>query len=611
MWRNAWARLTLCVIAAITAGAILTSTAAATVGCNDTWNGSASGDWDVGSNWSSGVPVAGSEVCIESGSAVITDTDVASVTVASLDIGGNSGGAAGLTVSIHDVVTSASTTIGASATLTLNGTYSGANAGNAALGGGPVDNHGTIVMEGSGYGATLYGAVLNQGTINVPDGNVAFCQGGNGGNGSLENQGTINISPASADPSNPAIVDALSCPVTDDGGGSIVNNGSFYVYGPNGAAASYIQGNGTTAGNAIKTGQDTTLEYTGTGASSVEVPNSLSMTGNLAAGQQLTVDIGTIVTEAGSFTNAGSILLNGTYYGSGGGPAGLTASSGTFTNTGTLTAESGTALNGTVVNDGTVAVEPNSLLELESGSFTNAASGTFAPEISSTQIGYLQSDVGTAFTAGGTLAPVLEGGFTPATGQEFDTLTTRGGSYSGTFAAVAGNWHADYSTNGYIGSVYGAGASTPAPTTPAPSTPAPATPAPTPAASPAAPAVSSLAGGAGLVEAKLRCAASAKSCRSYLVVASVTEHLQGKKLLAITALKKKTKTTTRRVTVASSKGSLKPGRSVTLKLTLNPAGQALLKRYGKLKVSVVISAGGKVLKRETVTVTRPKPTQRK
>jgi len=64
------------------------------------------------------------------------------------------------------------------------------------------------------------------------------------------------------------------------------------------------------------------------------------MSGSLVAGQKLQMDIGTVVTENGSFSNAGTITLNGNYYGGGGGPAGIALSAGTLTNTGTILAES-------------------------------------------------------------------------------------------------------------------------------------------------------------------------------------------------------------------------------------------------------------------------------
>lgn len=139
--------------------------------CDYTWGGSTSGDWMTAGNWAGGsLPVANSNVCIASGSAVLSDTSANAPHLASLTISGTGG----LTVRIHQVLVSASTTIGPNASLTLDGTYSGANAGNASLGGGPVLNQGTITMEGTGYQATLYGTVTNQGTINVPFGNVSL-----------------------------------------------------------------------------------------------------------------------------------------------------------------------------------------------------------------------------------------------------------------------------------------------------------------------------------------------------------------------------------------------------------------------------------------------------
>ena len=56
--------------------------------------------------------------------------------------------------------------------------------------------------------------------------------------------------------------------------------------------------------------------------------------------------------------------------------------------------------------------------------------------------------------------------------------------------------------------------------------------------------------------------------------------------------------------VASGHGTVKPGKTVTLALKLNRAGSALLKKRHRLRVKVLVTAGGKTLKSATVTVTK-------
>ena len=56
--------------------------------------------------------------------------------------------------------------------------------------------------------------------------------------------------------------------------------------------------------------------------------------------------------------------------------------------------------------------------------------------------------------------------------------------------------------------------------------------------------------------------------------------------------------------VASGHGTVKAGESVTLTLKLNRAGRALLNKRHRLRVKVLVTAGGKTLKSVTVAVTR-------
>jgi hypothetical protein len=159
--------LVICLLIVALAAVAVAAPAPAATCSGDTWTSSASGEWETAGDWSEGVPKSTSHVCIEKAVTVtMTDGQTSPIPVASIDLG-SEGAAAQLHVSIHDVVESPATTIGANATLTLDGTYHGANAGNASLRGGSVVNHGTIVMEGSGYSATLAGAITNEGTIDV------------------------------------------------------------------------------------------------------------------------------------------------------------------------------------------------------------------------------------------------------------------------------------------------------------------------------------------------------------------------------------------------------------------------------------------------------------
>jgi hypothetical protein len=585
---------------------LLPAVAAHAAGC-DTWNG-ATATWGTSADWSKGVPTDGADVCIESGKVTVPSSVFShpDESLGSLELE-----SATLEPKIGAIVpVSGATTIGTHGALILNGTYEGANAGNASLGGGTVTNSGTITMEGEGYSATLFGAITNDGTIDVPYGIVSFGYGGNGGAGSLDNQGTIDVSPVSSShPNAPAGVEALGAPVTDDTGGVIHNEGTFVIKsgGEPATPGSYDQGNGSETGNPISIGQDSALSYTGSGASSVEVHDSLTMTGDIAAGQKLQSDIGTVLTEASSFTNAGAIVLNDNYYGGGGGPAKIALSSGTFTNTGTILGESGDAFSGDVINSGTITLTPGSLWEQESGAFTNAAAGTISPQISSKALGLIQLDTGTSFTAGGTLAPVLTEGFLPSPGQEFNVVNTRGGTWSGSFGAVANGFGADYRSSEYIAAIYGSPSIGPTPASTTTPPPTPPTPVPAPIAARAATAlVSAIAGVAGKVLVKLSCPAGGPACASATVKVSVTEHFDGGRLTAVSAKHEtKAKNKTKVVVIATKSISLAAGEQAGLSLALNATGSKLLAKHRKLQALVSVSAAGKTIRTQKLTITRP------
>ena len=112
-------------------------------------------------------------------------------------------------------------------------------------------------------------------------------------------------------------------------------------------------------------------------------------------------------------------------------------------------------------NEGLVTVGPAAEYILEGSPFANESDGTVSPQIAgASSFGrFILNDA--EFAAAGTLAPVLVGGFVPAAGEEFETFSLAGGHLTGTFAAVANGFSADYShsyeTAGpyYVGAIYG------------------------------------------------------------------------------------------------------------------------------------------------------------
>jgi hypothetical protein len=127
--------------------------------------------------------------------------------------------------------------------------------------------------------------------------------------------------------------------------------------------------------------------------------------------------------------------------------------------------------------------------------------------------------------------------------------------------------------------------------------------------------VVSVFGVRGKLTATLSCPAGGAACAPVSLQATVTEHLKGSKITAITAhgKKKKAHATTKQVVVASGGATLPvpAGTTKVLTLTLNSTGQALLSKFGKLTMTVTVSSAGKTIDTTTVTVRKTKPKKKK
>jgi fibronectin-binding autotransporter adhesin len=307
---------------------------------------------------------------------------------------------------------------------------------------GNVTNSGTMRFEGNGTFAN--GTVLNQGAINVDDGKTMTSTASSCGDA-----GTV---------------------VKNDTGGSINATGTGTVV----IFTTYEQGNGLTSGVAPVTVSCGVLKYTGGGASTVLVTGG-AMTGSMASGQTLRL-VGGV--NASPFTNAGTIVLD------------QSASNpnlnvgGTLTNTGTLTTTGASAntstvggtidqtgasaqvailagtklslanplllkagkltgggtLTGSVNNSGgTVAPGSSPGTLTLSGNYTQGAGGSLAIEIGGTGAGQFDKlAIGGNATLGGTLALQPIGSYpdSSAIGDSVGFLTY-GGTRTEPFASTA------------------------------------------------------------------------------------------------------------------------------------------------------------------------------
>jgi hypothetical protein len=257
-----------------------------------------------------------------------------------------------------------------------------------------------------------------------------------------------------------------------------------------------------------------------------------------------------------------------------------------------------------ITNEGLTTIAPGAVLQLqEASAFVN--DGTFSPEIASaTSFGNVQlfspcCNGPGVFTTGGTLAPILLGGFTPASGQEFDVFALDGGKFEGTFPSVANGFTGDYahesSETAFVGVIYGGssgggGAGGGGNTGP-------------PAVSPFA-HLTSASSKDGKITAKLSCPAGGAACKPAVLKVTVLEHLtKHGRIVAVTAASKpRTKT----VTIASATVTIAAGGVVSATLKLNAAGRALLTSYKKLSAFLTLSSGGKALQRLEVHLVEPK-----
>ena len=321
-----------------------------------------------------------------------------------------------------------------------------------------LTNNATITMPAAVNTVfTISGSVTNSstGTISA-QGTSGSSLIFDGTGATLTNQGTIDVAV------NDSILFEGNSETVDNSAGTIDNLGTYELTGGTGQA--FTQGAGTTTGNPIEfaNGNGVALTFNGTGASSFDVLGNASgntITGDIASGQ--TVTLQQIALESGTLTATAS-----------------------FTNKGTINSQSSTTLNipsgDTLTNSGLVSIPAGSTMTL-TGALDNASDGTIDLGATTSQHGTLRlsgsgtsvtnegtidfelgatgvfgtidaTGTGTSVTLGGTAQPLVEGGFTPSIGQEFNVIT---GSYGGTFATVTNNFAGDYTHTGFVGLILG------------------------------------------------------------------------------------------------------------------------------------------------------------
>jgi hypothetical protein len=412
--------------------------------------------------------------------------------------------------------------------------------------------------------------------------------------------------------------------------GPVTNSGTFIVNGYP-AKGKWIQGSkGSIGGNPVVIESGGGLEESsssGPGPFTMGAGGAAYLLGTIPKGQTITLadatgqtslylGNGTLVNEgtlhidlpAGDESNTnveeGSIVNRGTIYGTVEGTKAIDVIDTALRNEpgAVLAADSGTLFsNREITNNGLIEIAPGATFEPVATKLVNGAGGTIAPQISgASTFGKLNLGFRGELEAGGTLAPTLTGGFTPSANEEFDVI--EGSPVKGTFGAVSGGFSADYTHESseppYVGVIYGQGSavikSIVGKT----------------GATANNPTVSTIKSSKGNIVATLSCPAGGASCATANILVTVTEHLKGSKVTAITAVakskKKKSKATMKQVVIASSSATLAAGTTKTITLTLNAAGKKLLAKYHKLQVLVTVSAAGKTIRTQKLTITAAK-----
>ena len=642
-------RLTLSLTVSLVA-LLLPPVAAHAAGC-DYWYGphgnsseAKSGEWGTGSNWSTKeVPRSADQACITvPGTYTVTLTpyfatfegnETAGDHVEDLTLGASSGTQ---TLQIlgegSDVrgnwYNETFLTIGYNATIKANGrlildstesnapSQSGSPAGGNAMIENGVNEHGE-------------GTFVNEGTIEAQTGSSRWGEKINSrdftNSGRLQvESGTLRIHNEQEASSTGSFGTAAGATLVFINLTKFVNDGSFAndgatLFEGSPSREKWVQGPDALSGNAVEMESGASLEDSagsGPGAFTFGNGGGGAVIGTIPKGQTVTLAStsgqctlflanGTLVNEgtlhldvpAGSESNTnieeGSILNRGTIYGTVEGTKAKNVIDVPLSNEpgAVLAADSGTLFdNREIANNGSVQIASGSLLELVAVKFVNGAGASIAPQISGPgTFGKVTLASGSTIQAAGTLAPTLVGGYTPSAGAEFGVI--EGATVSGTFGTVSGGFHADYahetSSPPYVGVVYGA-----AP--PSPSTPGRAL---------ATPRVLSIASVAGKVVVKLSCPAGANGCASVTVKITVTEHLKGGRVTAVSA---KARSRTKIVVIAIRSAPLAAGRTTSLRLLLNRTGARLLKKYRKLQALVTVSAAGRRLRAQKVTITAAK-----
>ncbi|MBA3807630.1 MAG: hypothetical protein H0X28_04420, partial [Solirubrobacterales bacterium] len=312
------------------------------------------------------------------------------------------------TSSEHSALTAASNFTSAGS-ITLTNSDAIPNQAALVISAGTLTNSGSIKVEaGVGGQRFLEGNITNTGTIAINATTKYDAKGA-----ALNNQGALNLATGTQ------LVVSNEGSVTNGSGGSIAGTGSGNVAIE--PTSAFNEGAGTTSGTKPVIIRDAALHYTGAGSSLIATHGAGStLSGNLSAGQSLSIESinseHSYLTAAVGFTNAGSITLTSTETTPN--QAALIVSTGTLTNSGSISVEAGVGglrfLEGSITNTGTITINQTTKYPASSALLTNEgaiklAAGT---QLIVTGAGTVTNGAGGSIVAGENAAVLIEPGST-------------------------------------------------------------------------------------------------------------------------------------------------------------------------------------------------------
>jgi DNA-binding beta-propeller fold protein YncE len=224
--------------------------------------------------------------------------------------------------------------------LTWNGTLT--NTGSIALTAGPVD--GSRDLEGN---------LVNQGSLTVTT-SGGILEPDDPAGGTLTNNGQVSVgTTGSFTVYNGDVINAA---------GSIVDDGAFVM-----SNSTFEEGTGTTVDLPVELTNSSNLAFEGPGSSAFTFTGSGQLSGNLAAGQSVSVlpvtgGDSASVTASQSFTNAGTIVVGSSGSADQSAVTATLSWVGTLTNAGSLSlipgpVDASRQLEGNLVNQGTLTID--------------------------------------------------------------------------------------------------------------------------------------------------------------------------------------------------------------------------------------------------------------